>query len=228
MALAARADRRAAAVEPPYAVEGVLPAHRLVQARRRPQGHDGQGRHAGHAQGLPDRPAGAAGTAEPAPGRSSSGRTPKRPLFPAPTTPRRGPSARPAPRRCAAPGRASSGTSSSPATTISDTRPWSAPRCATPSTTATAGRSPCSASPPPRGSSPRATTSSDGTRQLREKNLLSMAIENCALLAIENCAVSTWCRTPRFGVEVVGLGGAVGNRVGAATIKSLARQPGYP
>ena len=58
--------------------------------------------------------------------------------------------------------------------------------------------------------------------------LLSMAIENCALLAIENCALSTWCRTPRFGVEVVGLGGAVGNRVGAATIKSLARQPGYP
>ena len=58
--------------------------------------------------------------------------------------------------------------------------------------------------------------------------LLSMAIENCALLAIENCALSTWCRTPRFGVEVVGLGGAMGNRVGAATIKSLARQPGYP
>ena len=57
---------------------------------------------------------------------------------------------------------------------------------------------------------------------------VSMAIENCALLAIENCALSTWCRTPRFGVEVVGLGGAMGNRVGAATIKSLARQPGYP
>ena len=57
---------------------------------------------------------------------------------------------------------------------------------------------------------------------------VSMAIENCALLAIENCALSTWCRIPRFGVEVVGLGGAVGNRVGAATIKSLARQPGYP
>ena len=47
-------------------------------------------------------------------------------------------------------------------------------------------------------------------------------------MAIENCALSTWCRIPRFGVEVVGLGGAVGNRVGAATIKSLARQPGYP
>ena len=29
---------------------GVLPAHRLVQARRRPQGHDGPGHHAGHAQ----------------------------------------------------------------------------------------------------------------------------------------------------------------------------------
>ena len=101
-----RADRRAAAVEPPYAVEGVLPAHRLVQARRRPQGHDGQGRHAGHAQGRPDRPAGAAGTAEPArPGRSSSGlsRTPKRRC----SRPRRpsteGPSARPP--LCVAPSR---------------------------------------------------------------------------------------------------------------------------
>ena len=42
--------------------------------------------------------------------------------------------------------------------------PWSAPRCATPSTTATAGPSPCSASAPPRGGSPRATSSSDGRR----------------------------------------------------------------
>ena len=60
--------------------------------------------------------------------------------------------------------RASCGTSSSPATTISARRPWSAPRCATPSTTATAGPSPCSASAPPRGSSHPATVSSDGHR----------------------------------------------------------------
>ena len=39
---------------------------------------------------------------------------------------------------------------------------WSAPRCAMPSMTETAGHSPCSASPPPRGSLPRATPSSDG------------------------------------------------------------------
>ena len=51
----------------------------------------------------------------------------------------------------------SCGTSTSPATTTSATRPWSAPRCATPCTRATARRWPCSASPPPPGSSPRAT-----------------------------------------------------------------------
>ena len=38
---AAQADRRAARAQPPRPVEGVLPAHRLVQARRRAQGHDG-------------------------------------------------------------------------------------------------------------------------------------------------------------------------------------------
>ena len=47
-----------------------------------------------------------------------------------------------------APGRASCGTSSSPATTISATGPWSAPRCATPSTTATAGPSNPTRRPP--------------------------------------------------------------------------------
>ena len=67
-----------------------------------------------------------------------------------------------------------------------------------------------------------------GLLSMAIENCALLAIENCALLAIENCALSTWCRTPRFGVEVVGLGGAMGNRVGAATIKSLARQPGYP
>ena len=45
------------------------------------------------------------------------------PLFPAPTTLDKVRPPRPAPRRAAAPGRASSGTSSSPAATISDTRP---------------------------------------------------------------------------------------------------------
>ena len=35
-------------------------------------------------------------------------------------------------------------------------------------------------------------------------------------------------RTPRRGVWGVGLGRAVGNRVGAATAKGLAGQPGYP
>ena len=50
--------------------------------------------------------------------------------------------------------RASTGTSSSPATTTSATRPRSAPGCATPSTTATADRSPCSASAPPPARSP--------------------------------------------------------------------------
>ena len=54
------------------------------------------------------------------------------------------------------------GTSSSPVTTTSATRPWSAPRCATPSTTATAGRLPCSASPPPPGSWLRVIALSDG------------------------------------------------------------------
>ena len=130
------------------------------QARRRAQGHDGQGHHAGHAQGRPDRPAGTAGTAEPAPpDRLRAGH--RSAAVHGADGPRRGPPARPANRPCAAPGRASSGTSSSPATTISDTRPWSAPRCATPFMTETAGRSPCSASAPPRGSSPRATLSSD-------------------------------------------------------------------
>ena len=70
---------------------------------------------------------------------------------------------------CAEPAKAGCGTSSSPATTTSDTRPWSAPRCATPSTTATAGRWPCSAFPPPPGSSPRATSSSGGRRNFARR-----------------------------------------------------------
>ena len=55
----------------------------------------------------------------------------------------------------ARPARASCGTSSPPATTTLATRPWSAPRSATPSTTVTDSPLPCSASAPPPGSSPR-------------------------------------------------------------------------
>ena len=62
---------------------GDLPAHRLGQARRRPQGHDGQGHHASHAQGRLDHP----------PPRWERGRQKpivfgpdtEPPLFPAPT-----------------------------------------------------------------------------------------------------------------------------------------------
>ena len=49
-----------------------------------------------------------------------------------------------------------------------------------------------------------------------------MAAENCTLFAIENFSLGASGRTPRRGVGGVGLGGAVGKRVGAATAKSLA------
>ena len=65
MALLQRAHRRAARPEPLRPVESVLPAHRLVQARRRAQGHDGARHHAGHAQGRADRLATAGGGATP-------------------------------------------------------------------------------------------------------------------------------------------------------------------
>ena len=55
------------AAQPPCPVEAVLPAHRLVQARRRAQGHDGQGDDAGHAQGRPDHTAAAKMAAASAP-----------------------------------------------------------------------------------------------------------------------------------------------------------------
>ena len=60
--------------------------------------------------------------------------------------------------------------------------PGRRPRCATPSTTATAGRSPCSASPPPRGSSPRATTSSDGRRHCARRT--SLVVDNPRFLIL--------------------------------------------
>ena len=66
MALLRKVDRRTARAQPPSPVEGVLPAHRLVQARRRTQGHDGACHHARHAQGRPHRPAAPEVEAEPA------------------------------------------------------------------------------------------------------------------------------------------------------------------
>ena len=99
---AARADRRPPAAYPPRLVEGVLPAHRLAQARRRAQGHDGQSDHAGHAQGRPDRAAAAEGAAGPA--KAHRLRTRHRAAAaPAPVDPRRSPSARHPHRRARLP-----------------------------------------------------------------------------------------------------------------------------
>ena len=139
-------------------------AHRLGQARRRPQGHDGQSDHAGHAsRRLIILPPPRWGRGRPKP--IVSGPDTEAPLFPATTTLDE---VRPLDLRTVRarhPGGQTCGTSSSPATTTSATRPWSAPRWAAPPTTATAGRSPCSATQPPRGSSPRATASSAGRRR---------------------------------------------------------------
>ena len=82
---AARPDRRRSAAQPPSPVEGVLPAHRLAQARRRAQGHDGPGHHAGHAQGRRDRPA-AAKWRQGRPRPIVFGPETEPPLFPAPTS----------------------------------------------------------------------------------------------------------------------------------------------
>ena len=49
-----------------------------------------------------------------------------------------------------------------------------------------------------------------------------MAAENCAFMAIENLSHVAFDRVPKHGVEGLGSDGAVGNRVGAATAKSLA------
>ena len=66
--------------QPLCPVEGVLPAHRLAQARRRAQGHDGQGDHAGHAPRRPDYTA--AAQMGPGPGRSPSRRIQNRRWLP--------------------------------------------------------------------------------------------------------------------------------------------------
>ena len=80
------------------ALAGVLPAHRLAQARRRPQGHDGPGHHARHAPRRRDRPAAAERAAQPA--ASNRVRTGYRAAAASgPDDPRRGPPARPPPRR---------------------------------------------------------------------------------------------------------------------------------
>ena len=150
----ARADRRAAAVEPPYAVD----CRRITR-----QGHDGQGRHAGHAQGRPDRPAGAAGTAEPA--RADRLPDTEAPLFPAPTTLDKV-RALDAPRRARHP----------PEQALERARrPLPLSRIQDP------GRRPCATRQHdrdglpcyglPRGSSPRATTSSDPAEAREEPSL---------------------------------------------------------
>ena len=58
--------------------------------------------------------------------------------------------------------------------------------------------------------------------RVRGFGALSMAAENCAFLAIEKFSLLAPGRFPRRGVWGLGLDGAAGNRVGAATAKSLA------
>ena len=164
--------------------------HRLVQARRRPQGHDGQGRHAGHAQGRPDRPAGAAGTAEPA--RADRLRAGHRSAaVPGPDDPRRGPSARPAVVRGT---RESKLWNEFVATTISDTRPWSAPRCATPSTTARLAARHARLLHRRVEAAPR-DNFIGWTRQLREKNL-PFVVDNPRFLILP------WINIPNLGSHI--------------------------
>ena len=112
------------------------------------------------------------------------------PLFSAPTTLDE---VRPLELRtvCAPPAKAGCGTSSSPATTIWDTSPSSARRCATPSTTTTAGRSPCSASAP-------AWTLIGWTHTLRKKNL-PLVINNPRFLILP------WIRIPNLGSHILSL-----------------------
>ena len=99
---------------------------------------------------------------------------------------------------CATPARASGGTSSSPATTTSATRPWSAPRCATPSTTATArplamlGFSTAARKLAPRDSF------IGWTPQLREKNL-PLVIDNPRFLILP------WITIPNLGSHILSL-----------------------
>ena len=120
------------------------------------------------------------------------------PLFPAPTTldEVRPLDLRPVMREH--PGRASSGTSSSPATTISDTRPWSAPRCAMPSMTETAGHiAMLGFSTAAWKLAPR-DTFIGWTRQLREKNL-PLVVDNPRFLILP------WIKIPNLGSHILAI-----------------------
>ena len=178
--VAARAHRRAARPEPLRPVESVLPAfHRLVQARRRAQGHDGA-RHqlAMHKDGLIVLPPPKWGRN---PGandlRVMTRRWNRRPR----------PSMRCARSACepcsGARPKASSGTRLSPATTTSVTKPWSAHRCATPCMTATASYWLCSGSPPRHANWRRSHRFIGWTPTLREKNL-PKSIDNARFLIL--------------------------------------------
>ena len=148
-------------------------------------------------RGRPDHPAGAPGAAQPARAGRPSDRTPKRRCSQRPR-----PSTRSARSTCAAscapPARASCGTSSSPATTISATRPWSAPRCVTPFTTAMARRSPCSASPPRAWKLAPRDRFIGWTAQLREKNL-PLVVDNPRFLILP------WIHIPNLGSHILAI-----------------------
>ena len=105
-----RQPRAAVAARP---VDRVLPPHRLGQARRRAQGHDGPGRAACHASRRTHRVAAAALEAGPAQAHRVRTRY-RTAAVPAPHDPRRGPPVANAHRRGTAPGKAGSGMSSSP------------------------------------------------------------------------------------------------------------------
>ena len=84
--VAAQADRRTARAQPPRPVEGALPAHRLAQARRRAQGHDGARHHCSPCTGT------ASSSCRPRSGKRKRprpivfGQDTEPPLFPPPTT----------------------------------------------------------------------------------------------------------------------------------------------
>ena len=99
----------------------------------------------------------------------------------------------------ARPARAGCGTSSSPVTTLSRLQdPRRRPACATPSTTETAGPSPCSASQPPHGSSLRATHFIGWTPRSREKNL-PLVVDNPRFLILP------WITIPNLGSHILAL-----------------------
>ena len=93
---------------------------------------------------------------------------------------------------------ASSGTSSSPATTISAPPLWSAPKCAMLFTPATVDPSACLASAPPPGSSPRETASSDGhCRRVRRPP--PFVVDNRSFLMLP------WIVIPNLGPHILAI-----------------------